>query len=162
MRSWLLTPVLLSFLLSCQHDDCKKVNKPEFVGKQVVKVLSTLNEANNTDFENCFVSVDEVISLTPEEEHRKEELEEKRNADLTQKFEALQEFGKMEKIDWYDLQMLDFHYELDEVKKNDKLIVIVEGVTTFQSKNRSFQIKSSSVKIEKQYYLGELRQIKSL
>lgn len=156
MKRFLLVLSLAFVFISCNSGGCKKVRNPEDIGDQVVYILSKIDKMDYDDFQSCFASVEDVVSVAPKEFAKEDNLEEKRRDDLTDDLEDLKDFGQDEGIEWSTVKLVDFEFRTDSRERDGESLEFVEGKTVFEVSGQLFQIESASVKINGSYVLGQL------
>lgn len=148
------------FLTSCGSG--VGVSDPEDVGPQVMDILEEMDDMELEDFDECFMSLEDIRELGENDEVITEQrsrnlltkmTKDDRSKDIKRSFERLKEKGEDYKITWSDIELDDFVYELE----TEGGMKICGGELIFKSGNDKYKVRTTSIFDGSDYNLVEIR-----
>ena len=153
--------MLTTILISCSET---KIQDPEKIGDQAFAVLQQLDEDNLDDFKSEFISPDKIREMGESDilvksSNTRKEMQSLTDEDydsvMTSDFKNLQSRGKIFKIDWSNIEKLNYDYS----KLIESGVEGVSGQLHFKHLETEYTVLVRAIWDGEGYHLSKIQEL---
>lgn len=155
----LIILIFTTIIVSCSNN----IDKPEKLGNEVILLLKKSNTISDKEYFSEFISLNELNSFwkkTVINEKDREQISSITQDMWKQKiindFIKIKEKGLKYNIDWENIELIDFIYEIKE--KNE--VKGLNGKLIFTSNDMKYKIQTTFIQIDDEYKLYEIKDLR--